>query len=315
MLTYLPQYLARWHERFNKYASIIHFIFTGLLSLFLIYQFWHIGWYSLIEALPQKPIFYLLFILYFFIVPLCDFAIFHSLWNPLSPSKLFKATLRKRIYSHSLLDYSGDISLYIWARSHLINSNLRIGHTIKDVALISAFLSTTSIIPALAFLEWIGALDLYNTGFSFYEILVFTTLVSALIFSIIKRYLTLNNVEIFKTSLLHCTRLLAVYILQFLLWHIGAPHAPLHYWGIFLGAQIIIHRVPFIPHRDLLLLGIGLQVANQLDAITTSLASVLLAMSFLEKVLSFTFSLIICVEQNKKISNVFSMSLKSIAKR
>ena len=51
----------------------------------------------------------------------------------------------------------------------------------------------------------------------------------------------------------------------------------------------MVSRIPFLPHRDFVFLGTGLEVAGALDVALPLLAGMLLTVSMLEKLLNLFF--------------------------
>ena len=76
---------------------------------------------------------------------------------------------------------------------------------------------------------------------------------------------------------LHILRVLAVQGLMAVQWSIALPQVPFQTWLIFLAAQMLLTRVPFLPNQDLVVLGLGLSMAGVLSAPTASVAGMFVA--------------------------------------
>jgi hypothetical protein len=272
---------------------ILHATLALFLALFLSYQLWQMGWDALRAALPTAPSFYFLFTLYYLAIPIGEFAVFRLLWQPDDSSGLFVALLRKRIYSQCVIDYSGEVYLYTWARQHLPRPAAFVRSTIKDSAVVSAVVSTTCAVLALAALVQLGFVRWSALG-SRMGLAAFAC--GALALTLIlwffrRRILLYDDAHLMRVAALHAARLLGVHAILLLLWHCGAPQLPLHSWCILLVLYIAINRIPLLPHRDLLLLSASLQFADALQTATAVLAGTLLTISALEKGVSLVLAL------------------------
>jgi hypothetical protein len=66
------------------------------------------------------------------------------------------------------------------------------------------------------------------------------------------------------------------------------PEVPIAVWLTFAAALIIVNRIPFMPGKDLLFVGAGIELAMHLDVATAQVASMLLVASVLTKVLNLS---------------------------
>ena len=105
----------------DKGRSVIKY---GRLALmlavisFLIYQFSKIGWLEIMKSLPTNPLFYLLFLMRYFALPLSEQLIYRlSIKFPFKEG--FKVFVTKKILNSDLVAYSGEAYIYGWAKRSL----------------------------------------------------------------------------------------------------------------------------------------------------------------------------------------------------
>jgi hypothetical protein len=84
-------------------------------------------------------------------------------------------------------------------------------------------------------------------------------------------------------------RLVAGQALQIGLWAVAMPEVPLRVWFTYAAMSLIISRIPVIPNRDLIFLGAGVGLAGVVNISTAGVASMLVAVTVLNKVLNLGF--------------------------
>ena len=102
----------------KRLGRIVRAIFFVAVIAILLWQLREIGWADVLRALPSQPLFYLLFFVNFRVLPLTEVPIFRLLLGQPIPGAL-PVLVRKRIVNAVLVDYSGDLYLYGWARTRL----------------------------------------------------------------------------------------------------------------------------------------------------------------------------------------------------
>ena len=121
-------WLRRLHSRWTAFADTpqgkrwlqyVRYGGTLGIAVYLVYRLSTIGWTEIGAALPRTPWFYVLFGVLYLIQPITQALIYQIIW-PVRALNLLPATLVKRVYDRELLNYSGDVYLYIWARNRQI---------------------------------------------------------------------------------------------------------------------------------------------------------------------------------------------------
>ena len=57
-------------------------------------------------------------------------------------------------------------------------------------------------------------------------------------------------------------RLIVGQVLQIGMWAVAMPEVSLPVWFTFAAASIIVSRIPFVPNRDLIFLGLGVSLSG-----------------------------------------------------
>ena len=130
-----PRLIALWHRvkgpaRLALLALVVWKLGSALNA---------IGWGKLVHNLPAKPWFYAIFIINYLSLPFFEMIIYHWLWRT-GPSVL-PALLRKRVYNETVLEYSGETALFVWASNHTHVAEGKIFRDVRDVNILSAFVS------------------------------------------------------------------------------------------------------------------------------------------------------------------------------
>ena len=92
-----------------------------------------------------------------------------------------------------------------------------------------------------------------------------------------KHLLALPKSKIRKVMMIHALRLLTQEGLQICYWMVVLPFVPLSAWLTFTAAQMLLTRVPLLPNKDLMLLGLGITLANVVNVPSTQVTALFLA--------------------------------------
>ncbi len=262
-------------------------LFTLGIVLYLVEQLGEIGWMEVWAAAPATIWFYVLFAIMYLTLPVFESVVYSMVWN-MPPHRVFFPLLKKRVYSRSLVDYSGEAYLFVWARQRVDLPERQLLATIKDSVLASVAASTAVAGLLLAGALFTGLLVLpegLTRPYVSYSLAVVLGAVG-LGYAVFKfrHYILFLPAETLKKILaLHVGRLLVLQVLQVVQWMVVYPDVPLKAWFTLLAAQIVLYRIPFLPQRDLVFAGVGLQMAGWIDFTAASMAGLLLTVSVLEK--------------------------------
>ena len=279
-------------------------VFMLGIFAYLVYELRDVSWSEIGAALPTNPLFYLIFLLLYFLLPVAESFIYRITWT-FEAWKSLPAFIKKRIYNNDVLGYSGEFYFYTWARKNVGLSDREILKTIRDQNVVSSAASTMiALVLVAVFLyigqinitEWIGPQETsYLVGGA-----VVTLLLAALVIRL-RRYLFSIAA---KTALLifavHIVRLIVGQALQIGMWAVAMPEVSLPVWFTFAAASIIVTRIPFIPNRDLIFLGLGVSLSGVVGISEAGVFAMLGAITVMGKVINVLFFSALSVLGRKK---------------
>lgn len=259
---------GRWAKRLER---LLRWGVLGAVFLYLALELTRVGWIEVAQALPAQPLFYVLFVVRYLALPVSEMGIYGahlrtSLWGHPAPF------LIKRVYNFAIVGYAGEAYFGWWANRRLGLSVRSVLAAIKDVNLLSAAASNLITLALLAWLVLDGGMAAAGLGLDpawrpWVIISVVGAAAATLIASLFHRtLLAVSGRQALVTLFVHALRLLATFGLQAWQWAVVFPDAPLSTWVQFLTAQAVLYRVPFLPNRDLLFLGLSLSLAGAVEA-------------------------------------------------
>jgi hypothetical protein len=288
----------------KRVLRLVSLFFTAAIIAYLIYKLTLIGWDNVRASLPQTPWFYILLLVMFFTLPVFQVFIYRVAWN-VKPWDLFLGLLNKRVLDKDVLGYSGEMYLYVWARTYVDKPDKEILHVLKDNVILSSAASTLVAVVLLAIFFVFGRVRIpgewMNPNVVLLVVLGFcAVLVIGLAVKFRKSILFLKRKQILVIFGLHICRLLVVQGLQVIQWMVVMPEIPLTNWLTLLAAQIIITRIPLLPSRDLIFMGTGIEMSKFINVSTSSMAGMLLAASVLNKILNLIFFILVYFALRKR---------------
>ena len=275
---------------------LIHIGFVGAVLWLLAGKISAIGWSDIQSALPTNPLYYLLFLVWYFALPVTELVVYRLMWG-FSVVKYFGIFARKRVYNLALVSYSGEAFLAYWARDRFDIPNARIYATIKDSNILSALSSNTFTIIALIVFFVTGQVSLIIDADPNYQMyLGLAVLVGLILVPLILKFrrhiISLSPKNAMRVVLIHFLRFSTMLICQIGMWSTILPEVSLSTWLLFVTAQLVLQRVPFLPNTDLLFLGLGLSMAPLLDAPEAVIAGMFLGAGALAQVLNLAIYVI-----------------------
>jgi hypothetical protein len=232
---------------------------------------------DVIDDIPSRPLFWLLFIASYFTSPLADWIIFRRLWR--IPAAGFAALTRKMIGNELLVGYSGELYFYTWARSRADLPGAPFG-AIKDVAILSALVGNAVTLAMLA-LAWpaFGWLHLGVSGRTFAISVGIVTVTSFAMMLLRKRLFGLPRVDLLFVAAVHFARLVLKTALAALMWHVVLPGQPVQLWLLLATVRLLISRLPLLPNKDLVFAGIAVLLLGhdvEIGTMMTMIATLIL---------------------------------------
>jgi hypothetical protein len=275
------------------FTAVLKWGFNGYIVFYLVSEIIQIGWRETVSALPIQPLFYAIFLVMYFALPLSEYFIYRVIW-PIDFKHAFTTFITKKIYNNSLVGYSGDIYLAIWASKVLGKSKKEAMHVVKDNAILSTVGSTLFAILMLVLFLLIGDkptrfinVNYLGMGIGIFIFILLLTLM-------LPKRIRLKIFQLgLQTSLLiigiHFIRLLFLGVIQILQWEIVLPEIDLSTWITYVALQIITTRIPLIPNRDLLFMAMGIELAGFLNLPLAGISALILATNILDKLLNLLF--------------------------
>jgi hypothetical protein len=258
------------------------------LTVYLVYRLSCLGWTQVWASRPSGALFYAVLLLPFFVQPLTDLAIYRKL---LSVGRDLPLTvlLRKRFLNNIMLEYAGEAYFFLWARDHLPVSQRGLFHAVKDSNILSGGAGLVTV--------WLVLLALLSAGnaplpamftenawkLGFVAALPLILSVSLVILG--RRATSLTRRQIAMTFLAHLLRSITVLALEFLLWRLSGALPSTALCLRFIGLHLVVTRLPLIPRKDLLFVGLGVAAAGAMNANTSAVAAVLILLTATEQVL------------------------------
>jgi hypothetical protein len=277
--------LTRYFQniRVRRVLSALQKLIGVAALVFLGVKLYRIGWDALWAALPTHPSFYIAFAALYFVGPLADFAIYARLWGV--GRGILRVLLRKRIYNEVIIDYSGEAYLYLWARRTVggaVRGDRALLSAIKDVNLLSGAVSNAvTLLLVIAFA--LGGYGIALKGVdpdTVHAVMAAAGLALTVTFVVIlfgRHLLGVTRDDAVTIGAIHFARLALVLVLMTVQWASALPQVPLSQWFMFLAAQMLLTRLPFLPNRDVMLMWLGVTLAPSIAAPTAHVASMFVA--------------------------------------
>lgn len=274
--------LRRWSQKklVTRLLTVVRSLFLLAIASYLIGQLADIGWTEVWQARPRDWLFYALFVAMFLTVPASEAVIYGLLWNT-SMWRQLPVFLRKRVYNNIVLDYSGEAYLCIWAKQNLGLSDREVLTTVKDNNVLSAIVGASVTVIVLAGFALTGQIviaDEYGENLALYgAVAAFgaALLVPAAI-AFRRHIISLSRREVLKVLLIHCLRFVAVQSFRVAQWAVVLPEVPLSAWLTFLAVNIVILRLPFVPAKGFIFIGLGISLSDAVGVPSAAFASLLL---------------------------------------
>ncbi|UTW55269.1 hypothetical protein [Kordiimonas sp. SCSIO 12610] len=278
----------------------IQLLIVVAVAIFLFNKVSEIGWSDVWEALPQNPLYYLFFIAMFLTLPIFEMIAYRFMWgaDEINVRNSLYAFIRKRVYNFAVLSYTGEAYIALWARRKTKVDRKTVFANVKDSTILSAVASNSFTILMLAAFLITGQLSVLIDADPDYKVyLGLTFFVGLIILPLIIKFrnkiIALDNQVAKKVFLVHLSRLILMLLFQALQWTVVLPDVPFSTWLLFLTAQLVLTRVPFLPNTDLLYVGLGLTLASYIDAPMAVIAGMFLASGALFQIanlLAFIFT-------------------------
>lgn len=247
-----------------------------------------LGWGAIWHARPASIGFYLLLVAQFFLQPIGDYFVYRNLWGRAQTPPM-AVILRKRLMNTFMLDYSGEAFFYFWAQRNLSLPPGMAVHGIKDSNLLSGGAGLAMV--------WILGLILLLTGGLhlptlpgqgwLYALLGTAPLVLCVVLVVAHRKMTvLTRPQLLTVFAIHFLRASLVLGVEFGLWRLSGALPGAVAAVQFVALRQVITRLPIVPNKDLIFVGVGMAAAGAAHAAVTPVATVLVILAAADLVLA-----------------------------
>lgn len=263
---------------------------VGGIVAFLVYRLSQIGWGEVWAALPTTPWFYLIAVAMYLLLPLGETVIYRALWE-VRGWPLFSVLLRKKVLNQDVLNYSGEVYFLAWARRRVEGSRRQVTMEVKDNLIVSSIASTVAAMLILGGFFALGAFDALDavtlpSGPAVAGVVAVAVLAAALLVRFRRALFHIEGRMMGVLWAVHFGRFFLSNVLQVLQWYVVVPEAPFQAWAVLLTALVITNRIPLLPSKDLLFVGVGVELSSMLGIPMATVAGMLLVRSVVDKVLN-----------------------------
>lgn len=286
-------------------ATVLRWAFFAGMIAWMVLKVRAIGWTQVVRSLPTNPLFYLLFVITFLVLPASETIVFRTIFARALPGA-FPVLIRKRVYNSALVGYSGELFLFVWLRRTIGLSKRVIAIGLKDNAILSAIASglvTLMLLVAFAaagngrrIASWLNPGPALLVAMA-----VGAVFLLPLLFRLRRQLIAMPLPRAGKVLGVHVARIVAVVLLQATQWAVVLPQEPWGVWLVFLTAQMVISRLPIVPNRDLLFLSAALEMSGTIQGPREAMAGLLLAGGALTQGSNLVFYLLTSVMKQPAI--------------
>ncbi|MFU8812243.1 MAG: hypothetical protein ACNA78_04695 [Balneolaceae bacterium] len=248
-------------------------------------------------SLPTQPLFYIIAAILYFQLPFFEVIIYRITWA-FNAVKSIPVFLLKSIYNKDVVGYSGEVYFFLWAQKNVPYEKMDIARVIKDNNIISSVASTLVAFGLVSVFFFTGQIRLLNDLFdgsanAIWGGVFLVVLIVFLVVAFRKKMIFMPLRSAYKIFVIHMLRLIAVLFLIVYMYYIVIPETPLYVWFTLLSVEIILSRIPLLPNRDLIYVGLSIGMAEGLMVSESAIAGLMVARTVINKVLNvslFAFS-------------------------
>ncbi len=298
--------------RFGKY------LIQGGIVIVLIYQISVIGWREIVSELPTVALFYVIFLLIYFALPVTEYVTYSIRW-PLEFWQSQEIFLKKRVYNKVVLGYSGEVQLFFWLQNRMSIDKKEAYEVIRDNNILSTLASTTVALILLAGFTGTGRLSIYDwidyDPVILIPVVLIVFVIGGYIFRRYRHYLfNMNRRHALIIFALHVGRMLLLSGLQVAQWYVVMPWVSIDIWFTMIVLQIILSRIPFLPNKDLVFIGTSLEFARHVDISVAGLAGILLVNQVLDKLMNVILFAFLSIREHRDDTSRNAIKTKAINK-
>ena len=293
-------FILSLQERFNAFkeskngkmlSKVLKYTFQIGIFAYLFHQLSQIGWMNVLKALPINPLFYILLLVHYFVLPISEQFIYRmslkfSFWEGV------KVFVKKKILNTDVYVYSGEAYFYVWGKKNLEEDHKHIFNVIKDNNIISSIASTFMAIVLLVIFLYVAQdnlLEGIDISFDTVKWVLITALFSLPIIVYLLRFIiSMSTAIASKVFGIHLFRFVVTYGLEVMQWMVVMPEIPLHIWFVYLGSKMIGSRLP-IPNFDIVFISVSAYISSYLGTDEASILALMAAVTAVNKLINIVF--------------------------
>lgn len=226
--------------------------------------------HQILGLMPGFSVFWVIFVIYYFANPVCDWLIFRRLWN--IGAEGFVALLRKYVINEVVLDYLGEAKFFAWARNRL-NLDVSPFGAVKDVAILSAMAS--NVLTLLLLLAVWPIITSNAVGLDLRPIFLSLGVVLASSFAVLffrGKLFSLPGKDLRFILMVHVVRTVGTLGLTAIMWHLVLPDVAIGSWLILVTLRMLVSRLPLVSNKDLFFSVVALYALGNQPELTGLLA-------------------------------------------
>jgi len=273
---------ARWGKPVRR---VLHWGVPVLLLIIVIYGLTKLGWGNIYKSRPLALSFYLVLLIPFFVQPIADLFIYRNLLGVGRALPLW-IFLRKRCMNSIMLDYSGEVYFFLWARKNLRIKDSALLHAVKDSSVLSASAGLIVLWVMLLVLLVAGVVKVPVISRGTWWVVFLGSLplaFAATLFLGHKKLTQTSRKDMLVTFALHFTRAVTVMALEYLGWWLSGALPSSGDCLKFVALRLLVTRLPLVPNKELVFVGVGVAAAGLMQVSAPKVAAVLVIMTVIDR--------------------------------
>ncbi len=274
-------------RRHKALARRVRLVAQVAIWTLLLWRLSHVGWGDVLTSLPSSPWFYAMLAASYCALPVSDVLIYAAWW-PVPRAALMRASFRKRVYNEDVVEYSGEAAFVGWAERAGVPRDEAF-RDIRDNNILSAAVSMiVTLTAAAAAFAWSGVGWSAATGQLAALAAVPLLILVGVLLVLRRRAFALSARATLRSVVVNTGRMAVVSALTVGMWAVAVPSAPVKTWVVLLAAQLLVSRVPLVPAKDLLFVGIGVSLAASIGEAWAAVAGALVVQVAVVKLLNLS---------------------------
>jgi hypothetical protein len=264
---------------------VIRFGVPLLLLALVGYGLTHVGWANIYDARPTALSFYLVILVPFFVQPIADLFIYRNLLGA-GGSLPLTIFLRKRYMNSIMLDYSGEVYFFLWARKNLKIKDSTLLHAVKDSSVLSASAGLIVLWVMLLTLVVAGIVKIPVVSRGTWWVVAAGSLplvFAAALFLGHKKLTQTSRKDMVITFCIHFTRALMVMGLEYCTWLFSGALPSTGDCLKFVALRLLVTRLPLVPNKELVFVGVGVAAAGFMHISAPHVAAVLVLITVIDR--------------------------------